>query len=166
MVRSANHFPLMFADGRVFEVSVPFLKQCGTLEMFELIPDIVNDGCMEPVSVPGLEYEQHARLLGIVSALDMHASNVPDGSSVDHIYDLKLGALTVQDLLTLLNAADYLHHQHALGSCVRVIADRLRGKSREEMLQVMGLEESRERSQLADARLDWVLAKNDVPYPW
>lgn len=157
----------MFADGKVLDVSVQFLRQCTTLSMFGALPDMEGDGCWKPISIPGLEYDQHAYTLGVVSTLDdLVGTTTEDDVSIRRRYDLQLGTLSMKDLFTLLHTADYLQHQRAMDSCARIVAGRLKGKSRGEMLHIMGLEESRERMQLIETSLSWVIVKDDVPDPW
>ena len=142
------------ADGRVIDVSVAFLQQCETLTMFEALPGVCDE--CEPVSVPGLEFDRHAHLLVMISDLDERCSALEPGD-VQRVYDEAMDTLDIPDLFTLLHAADYLQHGRAIVSCSRVIAGRVRGKSRREMLDVMGLQESPERMQLMDTGLSWVI---------
>jgi hypothetical protein len=151
--------PIMFADGRVVDVSVAFLQQCETLTMFEALP-AVCDAC-EPVSIPGLSFDRHARLLAMISDLDERCIAL-DAGEAQRVYDEALDTLDIPEMFALLHAADYLQHGRALASCARVIAGRVRGKSRREMLDVMGLQESPERMQLMDAGLSWVIPDADV----
>ena len=151
------------ADGRVVDVSVAFLQQCETLTMFEALPGVC-DACV-PVSIPGLSFDRHARLLAMISDLDERCIALDEAQRVDEaerVYDEALDTLDIPEMFALLHAADYLQHGRALASCARVIAGRVRGKSRREMLDVMGLQESPERMQLMDAGLSWVIPDADV----
>jgi len=159
-----RQYPIMFAGGEVANVSTPFLHQCETLTMFEAL-SVVCDAMradVEPIPVPGLEFEKHADLLSMVSSLDMHCHGITDEVHVTRVYDLKLGSLRVPDLLCLLHAADYLQHRRALESCARIIAGRLRGKSRGEMLEVMGIEETPERQRSMKSGMSWLLPEDSI----
>lgn len=159
-----HQYPVMFAGGEVANVSTPFLHNCETLSMFEALPTICDamHTDVEPIPIPGLEFEKHADLLSIVSGLDMHCHELADEVHAARVYDLKLGSLRIHELLRLLHAADYLQHRRAVDSCARVIAGRLRGKSRGEMLKVMEIEEAPEFQRLMQRSTTWILPEDSI----
>lgn len=152
--------PISFAGGETANVSIQFIRRCETLTMFEVLPSICDAMCtdIDPIPVPGLEFDRHADLLSVVSTLDAEC----DRDGADAVYDDRLDRLNIRDLFTILHIADYLQHARALGSCARVIAGRLRGKTRSEMLDVLGIEEPTFRQRSMDSAMSWILPESSI----
>jgi hypothetical protein len=148
---------ISFADETTMDVPTPFLYQCQTLTMF----DAIRQQSDEPLSIPGLDAETHGPLLKKVAGLDMHCHNAGyvEGRDVERVYDLGLGALLSKDLITLMEAADYLQHARSLEACTRLLASRVRGKASGDMCRTLGLDE-------VQSKLPWVLSKDSMYYPW
>jgi len=124
------------ADDRKFEIP----KRCA--DTSTLIKNMLADlGCGEPIPLPNIQSAVFTKVLEYMSWLAKNPDkSTADGDVPDGDFEKNLVACDNENLFDIIMAANYLEIKPLMHLACRSIAQRIRGKSPEQIRELFGIE--------------------------